>query len=256
VRYEILSPLRVVDETGVRSITAPKVELLLAVLLSRADRLVATDTILAELWPEQVPRRAVAGLHVYISQLRKFLHRPSRTSSPIVTRKFGYLLELGGDELDVDIFLWLVRSGREHVKAGRAGQAAECLQQALDLWRGPLLGDLECGSQLGAYAAWLVQERLDCVELLTDVRLALGAHREVISQLYVLMAEHPLRESFYRQLMLALYRSERQAEALAVYQRAWHALDRELGIAPCRSLQQLQQDILAADDRLELLAAS
>jgi DNA-binding SARP family transcriptional activator len=251
LRYEILSPLRVVDENGARSITAPKVELLLAVLLSRADQLVTTSTILAELWQEKPPRRAVAGLHVYISQLRKFLHRPDRAESPIVTHKAGYLLALGSDELDAEIFLRLARRGREHAQAGRLAQAADCLERALGLWRGPLLGDLKRGQQLGAYAVWLVQEKLDWVELLIDVRLALGAHREVISQLYALVAEYPLRESFYRQLMLALYRSERQAEALSVYQSAWRVLDSELGVAPCRSLQQLHRDILNAHDRLE-----
>jgi DNA-binding SARP family transcriptional activator len=251
VRYEILRPLRVVDENGARSITAPKVELLLAVLLSRADQMVATSTILAELWPERPPRRAVAGLHVYISQLRKFLHRPDQAESPIITHKAGYLLALGSDELDVEIFLRLARRGRDHLRAGRLEEAADCLERALGLWRGPLLGDLSRGQQLGAYAVWLGQEKLDWVELLIDVRLALGAHREVISQLYALVAEHPLRESFYRQLMLALYRSERQAEALSVYQSGWRVLDDELGVAPCRSLQQIHGDILSAHDRLE-----
>lgn len=251
MRYEILRPLRVVDEDGASSITAPKVELLLAVLLSRADQLVTTSAILAELWPERPPRRAVAGLHVYVSQLRKFLHRPDRAGSPIVTHKAGYQLVLGADELDADIFLRLARLGREHAAAGRLAQAEDCLRRALGLWRGPLFGDLKRGQRLGAYAVWLTQEKLDWVELLIDVRLGLGAHRAVVSKLYGLIAEYPLRESFYRQLMLALYRSERQAEALSVYQRAWHVLDTELGVAPCRSLQRLHSDILTAHERLE-----
>jgi DNA-binding SARP family transcriptional activator len=251
LRYEILRPVRVVDETGARSITAPKVELLLTVLLSRADQLVTTSAIMAELWPEDPPRRAAAGLHVYVSQLRKFLHRPGRRKSPIVTHKAGYLLTLGHDELDADIFLRLARLGREHARAGRLTEAEDCLERALGLWRGPLFGDLRRGQRLGAYAVWLTQERLDWVELLIDVRLALGAHRAVISELYALVEEYPMRESFYRQLMLALYRSDRQAEALRVYQHAWRVLDRELGVAPCRSLQRLHSDILNASDRLE-----
>jgi SARP family transcriptional regulator, regulator of embCAB operon len=251
LRYEILRPLRVVDENGARSITAPKVELLLAVLLSRADQLVTTSTIMAELWPEQPPRRAAAGLHVYVSQLRKFLHRPDRARSPIVTHKAGYLLTLDSDELDAEIFLRLARLGREHAQAGRLVQAEDCLERALGLWRGPLFGDLKRGQRLSAYAVWLTQEKLDWVELLIDVRLALGAHRAVISELYALIEEYPLRESFYRQLMLALYRSERQAEALRVYQTAWRVLDSELGVAPCRSLQRIHSDILNAHDCLE-----
>lgn len=252
VRYEILRPVRVVDENGARSITAPKVELLLALLLTQPDEPISNSAILAELWPDKPPRRAVAGLHVYVSQLRKFLHRPDRPDSPIVTHKPGYLLVMGPDELDADISLGLARRGREHVRAGRLDQASACLEQALDLWRGPLFGDLERGHRLGAYGAWMAQERLDWLELLIDVRLALGAHRDVVSQLHSLVAEYPLRESFYRQLMLALYRSERQAEALGVYQTVWRVLDRELGVAPCRSLRELHRDILDAHDRLEL----
>jgi DNA-binding SARP family transcriptional activator len=193
----------------------------------------------------------MAGLHVYVSQLRKFLRRPDRADSPIVTHKAGYLLALGADELDAEIFLRLARLGRGHMEAGRLAQAADCLERALGLWHGPLFGDLTRGQQLGAYAVWLGQEKLNWVELLIDVRIALGAHREVISQLYPLVAEYPLRESFYRQLMLALYRSERQAEALSVYQSAWRVLDGELGVAPCRSLQRLHRDILNARDCLE-----
>src|SRR4051794_14412309 len=100
MRYEILGPLRVVDDAGVSFISARKMETLLAVLLARCGTGVTTGQLITEIWGEQAPRRANAALHVYISQLRKFLHRPGRAGSPIVTRPHGYLLRQGGDELD------------------------------------------------------------------------------------------------------------------------------------------------------------
>src|SRR6185503_18952705 len=124
------------------------------------------------------------------------------------------------------------------------------------LWRGPALGDLRAGPIVEGFVTWLAEARLECLEMLADSHLELGRHRELVGRLYSLTAEHPLREAFYRQLMLALYRSERQADALKVYQMARKTLNEELGLEPCRSVQDLQRAILTADDQLDLYAAA
>jgi DNA-binding SARP family transcriptional activator len=250
VRYEILGPLRVTDENGSRSIGAPKIEALLAVLLIRVDQVVALDQLISEIWGDRAPRRATAGLHVYVSQLRKFLHRPGRADSPIVTRFPGYLLRRGVDELDSHMFLRLVDEGRAHAREQRHALAADRFTEALGLWRGPTLNDLRHGPITEGFVTWLTETRLECVELQMDSQLQLGRHREIVGRLYSLIAEEPMREAFYRQLMLALYRSERQADALTVYQTARRTLNDELGLEPGRALQDIQRGILQGDHRL------
>lgn len=252
MKYEILGPIRVVDGAVTSSVSARKIEVLLAVLLIRSGQVVGTGQLMTEIWGEQVPRRAAAGVHVYISQLRKFLSRPARLDSPIVTSQPGYLLHLGSDQLDVRVFQNLVEQGRTYQRAGRTEQARGSFEAALRLWRGPALGDLRDGPICNGFAGWAEQARLECVEMLVDSSLLLGRHREFVSYLYALTAEHPLRESFYRQLMLALYRSGCQADALKVYQSARDVLNEELGLEPCRALRDLQRSILRGDPHLEL----
>jgi DNA-binding SARP family transcriptional activator len=119
------------------------------------------------------------------------------------------------------------------------------------MWRGPVLGDLSHGPIVESFVTWLSETRLECTEMLIDAQLELGRHRKIVGRLYSLTAEHPLRESFSRQLMLALYRSERQADALDVYRSVRRTIHDELGLEPCRALQELQQSILTADYELE-----
>jgi DNA-binding SARP family transcriptional activator len=256
VRYEILGPLRVVDRQGSSWVSASKVESLLAVLLIRCDQVVRLDQLINEIWGCGAPRRATAGLHVYISQLRKFLSRPDRPDSPIVTQPPGYLLRLGTDELDLLIFQQRVAAGRAYSLGGSHAAAADMLESALGLWRGPVLGDLHNGPIAEGFTTWLLEERLECVETLMEAYLTLGRHRSLIGRLYALTAEHPLRETFYLQLMLALYRSDRRADALKVYQDAHRTLAEELGLQPCRALQDMQRAILRADHTLDLCAAA
>jgi DNA-binding SARP family transcriptional activator len=251
VRYELLGPLRIVDSDGPAFITAPKVELLLAVLLIRANRPTSTDRLVDEIWLDNPPRRATAGLHVYVSQLRKFLDRPGESHSAIVTRAAGYVLELGADELDLSIFLNAMDRGRESAKTGQIDLAAKNFEHALGLWRGDALAALPSRPIISGFLNWLGEKRLECAELAVEAQLLLGGHREMIARLYSLIGRYPLREAFYRQLMLALYRSERQADALKLYQSVRETLDRELGVHPGRSLQELQQAILAADPDLD-----
>jgi DNA-binding SARP family transcriptional activator len=248
MRYEILGPLRVIDAHGVATLNTPKVGSLLATLLVRADRFVEADQLIAALWADRPPRRAMAGLHVYVSALRKFLSRPDRPDGRIRTAPAGYMLELGDDEFDVHDFRRLVEQGRAHGRAQRFAAALACFEEALALWRGPALGEVGGGPATDMFVTWLDEVRMECVELLVDVQLRLGLHRQLVGRLFLLTAEHPLRETLYRQLMLALYRSERPAEALRVYQSVRRTLRGELGLEPGRALRETQRAILAADE--------
>ncbi|QXJ26128.1 AfsR/SARP family transcriptional regulator [Actinomadura graeca] len=256
MRYEVLGPLRVVDGDGCAAISARKIETVLTVLLIRSDQVVALDQLITEIWGDAPPRRAMAGLHVYISQVRKFLNRPWHAESPVVTRPPGYLLRKGPDDIDFHLFFDAVGRGRALMREGLHEEAADALEDALGMWRGPVLGDLRSGPIIEGFVTWMTESRLECLELLADAHLRLGRHREVIGRLYSLVTENPLRESYYHQLMLALYRSDRQADALKVYQSARSTLREELGLEPCRALRDLQRAILTADERLDLLAAS
>ncbi|MET8044704.1 AfsR/SARP family transcriptional regulator [Micromonospora sp. NPDC005215] len=248
MRYEVLGPLRVVDGQGVSSISAKKVETLLAVLLIQADQVVSQHDLVTAIWGESLPRRASAAMHVYVCQLRRFLNRPKNTA--IVTRPPGYVLHLGDDVLDVNDLQRLVHEGRTLRRIGRHAEAAEKFRAGLSLWRGPAFDNLRDCHMIDRYATWLTELRLECMELFNDSNLAIGRHQELVGDLYTAIAQYPLREAFYRQLMLALYRSERRADALVVYQRAWETLDRELGLEPCRPLRELHQGILRSDGRL------
>ncbi|MET8780127.1 AfsR/SARP family transcriptional regulator [Nocardia sp. NPDC004654] len=251
VRYEILGPVRVVDSSGSSFISAPKIELLLSVLLIRSEELIRVDQLKTELWNDNPPRRATAGVHVYISQLRKFIDRPSETNSAIITRPSGYIFRLGDDELDLTEFLQLVEEGRGHARSGAHDAAVSCFDKGLRLWRGTPFDDLSCGPITNRFATWLSEIRLEWTELAIESHLRLGLHRQMISELYSLISEHPLRETFYRQLMLALYLSGRRVDALALYESARSTLIRELGIEPCRSLQGLHHAILVGDDSVD-----
>jgi DNA-binding SARP family transcriptional activator len=251
-----MGPLRVVDGPGKSSISARKVEILLTVLLVRADQVVPIEQLMAEIWGEDLPRRATAGLHVYVSQIRKFLHRPERSESPLVTRTPGYVLRLGLDELDLRRFEQLVNLGRSYARVQRYDQAARTFETALALWRGDLTDDVYRGPILEGFQTWLNEARMECVEMVIDSRLMLGRHGELVGDLYRLTKEHPLREAFHRQLMLALYRCGRQADALHAYQTARRTIKAELGLEPCPSLQDLQRAILTSNGQLNLPVGS
>ncbi|WP_416972974.1 AfsR/SARP family transcriptional regulator [Streptomyces sp. 4F14] len=261
MRYEILGPLRIVDGNKYATINARKVEIVLSVLLIRADQVVSLEQLMLEVWGEDLPRRATAGLHVYISQLRKLLRARCSGDSHVETRAPGYVLRKGHDEIDAHLFPQLVDTGRSLLREKRLDRAAEQFEAALDLWRGPALGHGGSGPAangpiIDGFSTWLAEVRLECQEMLAECRLQLGRHREAVGTLYALIAENPMRESFYRQLMLALYRSERQADALKVYQSVRKTLNDEMGLEPGRPLQDLQRAILAGDRRLMALPAA
>ncbi|RKN37848.1 AfsR/SARP family transcriptional regulator [Streptomyces hoynatensis] len=252
MRYNMLGLLRVTSDKGTTYVGARKVETLLAALLIRSDQVVASSRLKDEIWGGSAPKRASAAMHVYVSQLRKALAAEPGNESPIVTRPPGYMLRLGpGDELDVREFETWVRQGRAHLESGRLEAACASLKAALAMWRGPALVGVSGGAMIGAFVAYLEDARVQCYEMLIDAQLAMGRHRELVGQLQALINDYPLSEVFYRQLMLTLYRSERQAEALRVYDGARRVLRDELGLEPGKPLRDLQRAILLADPRLD-----
>jgi DNA-binding SARP family transcriptional activator len=248
VEYRILGPLEVVDEGGPVALGRLKERLVLAVLLLHANEFVSRERLIDELWGPAPPPTAKKAVNVYISQLRKALARNGH--DPVATADGGYRLGVDDDELDVSRLRQLLAAARERESAGELEAAAALLREGLGLWRGPTLSGLllqshgrEEVSQLDELRLTTLMDRIDC-------DLALGCHEEVLGDLYVLVGEHPLRERLRAQQMLALYRADRQADALDAYQRARHDLLDELGIEPSESLQRLQQAILRHDPAL------
>jgi YVTN family beta-propeller protein len=244
--YRVLGPLEVRD--GERSLprAGAKQRALLALLLVNANRVLSRDRLIDELWGEQPPDTAVQSLHVYVSRLRKLL--PPDT---LLTRPPGYLLEIEPDELDLRRFERLLAEGRAALAAGDPERAAQLLHEALALWRGPALAEFAFEPFAQAEIGRLEDLRLAAVEERIQADLALGRHADLIGELEALIAENPHRERLRGQLMLALYRSGRQAEALEAYRDARRALVDELGIEPSEQLQQLEKQILIHHDTLE-----
>lgn len=250
MEYRILGPLEVADEGDPVPLGRLKERLVLAVLLLHANEFVPRERLIDELWGEAPPPTAKKAVNVYISQLRKALARNGH--DPITTVDGGYRLGVDDDELDVSRLRQLLATARERESAGELEAAAELLREGLGLWRGPTLSGLlleshgrEEISQLDELRLTALMDRLDC-------DLALGRHEQMLGELQVLVGEHPLRERLRAQLMLALYRADRQAEALDAYQQAREVLVEELGIEPSSALQRLQKGILIQDPALEL----
>jgi DNA-binding SARP family transcriptional activator len=253
--FRILGPLEASENGRVLPLGAPKERVLLASLLLRANRVVATDRLIEVLWGASPPGTARATLQTYVLRLRRALQPSRGAPSPplIVTRPPGYVLQVRPEGVDLHRFERLVAEARAAMAGGGSGQAAELLRQALGLWHGPALGDVASMSPLlMGEAARLEEARHAALEERIEAELALGWHARLVGELEALVVEQPLRERAHGQLMLALYRSGRQAEALAVYQAARQVFHDELGLEPGRELQRLQQQILAADASLEL----
>jgi DNA-binding SARP family transcriptional activator len=242
VEFRILGPLEVVEEGRPLTLGGPRQRALLAILLTRANEVVSNDRLIDELWGARPPRTATNALQYHVSQLRKTLG-PSKA---IVTREPGYLIRVEPHELDLLRFEQLV----EEATRAPADRASRLLHDALGLWRGPALADLASEPLAQAEILRLEELRLAALELRIETDLALGRHRELVGELEVLVHEHPLRERPRAQLMLALYRSGRQAEALDLYREGRRLLVDELGIEPGLELQELEKAILGHDPEL------
>jgi predicted ATPase/DNA-binding SARP family transcriptional activator len=245
VEVRLLGPVEAVADGGSVSLGGPRQRALLA-LLALAEGPVSTDRLADELWGGRPPAAAETTLRSYVSRLRSALGREA-----VVARGGGYALALDRERLDVHRFERLLEQGRAELARGGAGLARERLDAALALWRGPALQDVGDVASLAEEARRLEELRLACVEERIEARLTLGRHDELVAELQALVRREPLRERLRRQLVLALYRSGRQAEALAAYHDARRTLDEELGLEPGPELRELEVAIL----RQELPAA-
>jgi DNA-binding SARP family transcriptional activator/class 3 adenylate cyclase len=232
MEFRILGPLEVVSDGQALDPGGAKQRALLAMLLVHANRVVSTDRLIDALWEDDPPEGAQKALQVHVSGLRKVLGRER-----VQTKAPGYLIRVYDGELDLDRFRDLEGEGKP--------------AEALSLWRGPPLDDFACQRFAQAEIARLEELRLACVEELIEQDLEAGRHAAAVGELEALVKEHPLRESLRAQLMLALYRSGRQADALEAYQQARGALVEELGIEPGRALRELHQAILNQEPALD-----
>lgn len=243
MKYRLLGPLEVRGRDGTLPLGGAKQRAVLALLLLSANRVVSREELIDELWGDQMPETAVTTLQVYVSRLRKLL-----PEGVLLTRPPGYLLSIGPDELDLLRFGSLVAEARH----ASVEHASELLREALELWRGPALAEFAGEPFARVEAGRLEGLRLAALEERIEADLALGKHADLIGELEVLIAEHPHRERLRAQVIVALYRSSRQADALAAYRDARSALD-ELGIEPGSKLRELERQMLTQDASLDLV---
>jgi DNA-binding SARP family transcriptional activator/basic membrane lipoprotein Med (substrate-binding protein (PBP1-ABC) superfamily) len=244
--FRLLGPLEVEADGLPVPLGGSRARALLALLLLHRNQVVPLDRIVDELWVEP-PKTAEHVVRVYISNLRKAL-TPLQV---ILTRGNGYLLQVGADEVDVDRFDAVRTEGRRLLAAGEAARAADALGEALSLWRGAPLQDFAYERFAQSEIARLGELRLATFEDRFDAQLAAGHDSELVADLEQLVEANPLRERLRAQLMLALYRSGRQADALEVYQRGRRHLVDELGLEPSESLRRLEARILQHDPALD-----
>ena len=243
----MLGPLEVVGDGGAAlAIGTGRQRALLGLLILRANELLESDRLVEELWGESPPPTAHKMLHNQVSGLRQVLGRNGR----LETHGSAYRLNVAPGERDVDRFEELVARGRAQAQSDPE-RAAEDLRQALGLWRGPPLADLAFESFAQTEIARLEERRWAAFEARVDAELALGRHADLVAELEAAVAEQPLREHLHGQLMLALYRCGRQAEALEAYRRARTTLVEEIGVEPHAELRALQEAILAQDAALD-----
>lgn len=228
----------------------PKICVLLAALLVHANSVVSADRLIDEIWGSEPPRTATATLQAYVSRLRKLLPPARDGSARLLSRSPGYRLHVMPDECDLSLFERLSQSARQAFKRGEIAAAETMLGQALALWRGPAFADVTPGPIITGALTALGEARLAAFELRTECRLMLGEHLELVPELRVLAAEHPYQERLVGQLMIALARAGRSADAILTYEQLRLRLAEDLALAPSEQLSGIRQRVLLADPAL------
>jgi DNA-binding SARP family transcriptional activator/ABC-type branched-subunit amino acid transport system substrate-binding protein/DNA-binding beta-propeller fold protein YncE len=247
--FRILGPLAVADDDHELPVGGGKQRALLALLVTHPNEVLSSDRLIDELWGVEPPPSAAKMLQNYVSQLRRMLGA-NGAGTVLETRGSGYLLRVGRGERDLDRFEELLERARATL--GRDPEkAARLLREALALWRGPPLSEFAYEPFAQGEIARLEELRLEAIEERIEADLAVGRDAELVAELGRLVHEHPFRERLRAQLILALYRCGRQADALAGYRDARRALARELGLEPGPELRELERAILAQDEKLQ-----
>ncbi|HEV2919688.1 MAG TPA: BTAD domain-containing putative transcriptional regulator, partial [Actinomycetota bacterium] len=255
IDFFLLGPLEARQRERPLRLGSIKHRMLLAKLLLHPNQVVSTEELIVAVWGEEPPPTVKQSLQNHVAALRKAIEDGNGAGPrTLVTRDPGYLLQIDPERLDLHRFQRLDHEGREALAAGDPARAADLLRQALALWRGPALADVAASADIAWPELVGVEElQVASTEARIEAELALGRHHELVAELEALVRLFPLREHLHGQLMLALYRSGRQADALAAYRAARKVLVDELGIEPSVGLQRLEQAILAQDPALELL---
>ena len=249
LEFRILGPLEVLDSGASVRLGGPRPRAVLAILLLSANRVVSIDRLADQLYGGEPPATAVTQVQRQISDLRKVL------GPAIETRPPGYLVRAGQETLDLSRFERLAEEAASALAHGGRERAAGHLREALALWRGPPLADLAYESFAAAPIARLDELRLTCLEQRIEVELGLGEHRRLVAELEALVDDHPTHERFRAQLIVALYRSGRQEDALATYRSLRRELVEAFGIEPTPELVRLEQAVLKHDPLLAAPAA-
>ncbi|GEJ98504.1 AfsR/SARP family transcriptional regulator [Streptomyces sp. NPDC003388] len=250
LKFSILGALQVRTVSGPAEISGDLQRTLVQTLLISEGQPVSGESLVEEMWGDSVPDNQANALQAHISRLRRKLRglEPGRAGSRVTIHPSGYRLVVGDGELDAAEFVRAVR----HAESSRADAAytARLLGDALALWRGPVFGGFACGTLCQLAGARFEEYRMRAMELRFDAELKLGRHAAVLAELTEAHTNHPLRERFCEQLMIALYCSGRQADALDVFRRMRRHLDDELGIQPSPALRQVESAILCHDPAL------
>lgn len=254
MRFRVLGALEIEGSNGPVMIAAPRQQIIVMMILLEANRAVPVDRLIEAVWDDAPPATAKGQVQICVSMLRKAFAEAGLPEF-ITTSPSGYHSRVPDGELDLQVFEELSRAARKAAGVGRLTDADDGYRAALELWRGDTL--TTCDSRvLQAVEARLTAHRVSVIEEWTEIRLQLGLHHELVGDLMKLVSQFPLRERLRAQLMLALYRSGRQAEALEAYRDGRRVLVEELGIEPGEELRRLERDILAATPGLDVAAVA
>lgn len=254
LRVAALGPLTVTWRGDALTLGGAKQQMVLALLLLEANSVVSVDRLLEWVWPDDHGDKRGATLQVYVSNLRRTLGpaAEARGGSVIETRRPGYVIELDDDELDILRFRRAQLEGEVALRDGRPAAAAAAFRSAMSTWRGEPMSGLPIDATDSGGLRRLELMRTSMTEQLAEAELAVGHHRELLDELPTWVAEQPLDERLRGHLMVALYRSGRQADALATFEQGRQLLLDELGISPSRELRDLEHRILNQDPTLDL----
>jgi DNA-binding SARP family transcriptional activator len=241
--FLLLGPLRVLDGSGEIPVQAAKQRAILAILLLRRNRVVPFDLLTSELWPAGPPATAKTSLQTYVYRLRRAIAPLAARGVQLRTQGSDYLLAVPEGVVDLWAFENLTIAGAEALKRGDPGVAAGCLRDALEMWRGPFLADVDV-EVVQQERRRLEEVRLNAHEMCLEAELQLGLNIHLVPELEQFIAAQPFRETLWAKLMLSLHTGGRRMEALSAYRRLYRVLDQELGVQPNAEVQRLYQDIL------------